>query len=250
MDGPRLYHDLAWLWPLCSPPEDYAVEAGYWRRVLAERLGPGPYRVLELGVGGGHNLSHLTDVVQATAVDISPAMLELSRRLNPGVEHLQGDMRALRLGRTFDAVLLHDAASYLLGADEVRRACATAAAHLRPGGVFVAAPDYYTETFVPDQVDHDTRRHGDLTLTRLELHYDRDPDDEVAEAEIFFVIRQGGEVRVEHDHHVTGLLPLARWLALMAEAGFAAEAVDYPVHEGPVQAYLLVGVLGGGAPPR
>ena len=56
----RLYNDLAWLWPVISPPEEYADESGYWRRALWGKLGEGRHRILELGSGGGHNLSHLT----------------------------------------------------------------------------------------------------------------------------------------------------------------------------------------------
>ena len=44
-----------------------------------------------------------------TLVDLSAKMLEVSRRLNPDCEHLQGDMRTVRLGRTFDVVFVHDA---------------------------------------------------------------------------------------------------------------------------------------------
>ncbi len=32
----RLYDDLAYLWPLLSPPEEYAEEAGHWRSTLRE----------------------------------------------------------------------------------------------------------------------------------------------------------------------------------------------------------------------
>ena len=90
MERVRMYNDLAYLWPIISPPEDYAEEAGYWRRAIRETLGEGRHQVLELGVGGGHNLSHLTADFQATAVDVSPRMLEISRRLNPDVEHHSG----------------------------------------------------------------------------------------------------------------------------------------------------------------
>ena len=41
-----------------------------------------------------------------------------------------------------DAVLLHDAVSYMLSAEDLAAAFATAAAHLAPGGVFVVAPDW------------------------------------------------------------------------------------------------------------
>ena len=115
----RMYTDLAHLWPLISPPEDYAEEAGYWRDVLREKLGPGRHEILELGVGGGHNLSHLTGDFQATAVDLSEKMLEHSRRLNPEVEHHVGDMRTFRLDRKFDAVLVHDAICYMLNEDDL-----------------------------------------------------------------------------------------------------------------------------------
>ena len=80
-----LYDKLAYLWPVISPPEDYAEEALHWRRAIRDRLGSGRHHLLELGVGGGHNLSHLTTEFDAVAMDISPKMLELSRHLNPTV---------------------------------------------------------------------------------------------------------------------------------------------------------------------
>ncbi len=51
----------------------------------------------------GHNLSHLTFEFDAVAVDISEAMLEECRKLNPGVELHLGDMRSVRLGKKFPA---------------------------------------------------------------------------------------------------------------------------------------------------
>ena len=62
---------------------------------------------------------HLTGDVQATAVDISPQMLANSQALNPDVEHHVGDMRSVRLGRRFQAVLIHDAISYMLTEEDL-----------------------------------------------------------------------------------------------------------------------------------
>ena len=122
----RMYDEFAHLWTLISAPEDYAEEARYWRDALREKLGPGRHEILELGVGGGNNLSHLTSGFQATAVDISEKMLANSTRLNPGVEHHVGDMRTVRLEREFKAVLIHDAISYLTTEDDLRKTFATA----------------------------------------------------------------------------------------------------------------------------
>ena len=71
----------------------------------------------------------------------------LSRTLNPGCEHVLGDMRTLRLGRTFDAVFAHDAVMYMATEDALRACMGTAFAHTRPGGVAVFVPDFTRETF-------------------------------------------------------------------------------------------------------
>ena len=42
----RLYHDLAYLWPIVSPPEGYLEEARYWRDAIRAGLGPGRHRIL------------------------------------------------------------------------------------------------------------------------------------------------------------------------------------------------------------
>jgi SAM-dependent methyltransferase len=77
-----MYDEFAHLWPLISLAEDYATEARYWRDVLRAKLGPGRHAILELGVGGGCNLSHLAAEFQATAVDLSPKMLDHCRGLS------------------------------------------------------------------------------------------------------------------------------------------------------------------------
>ncbi len=82
-----------------------------------------------------------------TLVDLSPEMLEVSRRLNPEREHRQGDMRSVRLGRRFDAVFVHDTVDYMTSEADLRRAILTAFVHCRPRGVAVFVPDETAETF-------------------------------------------------------------------------------------------------------
>ena len=101
---PKPYAELAEWWPLLSAPEEYADEAAEYRRIILDAVDGDVGHVLELGSGGGNNASHLKTAFAMTLVDRSPAMLAVSRRLNPELEHLEGDMRTVRLGRTFDAV--------------------------------------------------------------------------------------------------------------------------------------------------
>ena len=241
----RLYNDLAHLWPMLDPPEEYAEEAAFWRQALREKLGPGRHEALELGVGGGHLLSHLTDQVQATAVDISPQMLANSRALNPDVEHHLGDMRTVRLGRKFRAVLIHDAISYMLTEEDLAAAFATARAHLNPGGILITVPDYFAETFDGTTVQHRTHALEDGEFTYIQYCTDPDPSDSTVETVFVYIIKTDDGLEVETDRHVTGLFPLTTWQGLLAEAGFEVETRPYPVYDDDGEGYLLVGTLRG-----
>jgi SAM-dependent methyltransferase len=130
---PRFYDELAEWWPLFSPPEHYAEEADDFLRRLPPITTPGRPTLLELGCGGGSLASHLKAHVALTLTDRSPGMLAVSRALNPGCEHLVGDMRTLRLARQFDVVLIHDAIMYATDAASVRATLETAAVHCRAG---------------------------------------------------------------------------------------------------------------------
>ncbi|MFO7640975.1 MAG: class I SAM-dependent methyltransferase [Candidatus Competibacteraceae bacterium] len=239
----RLYDDLADLMSLISPPEDYAEEAAHWRMVLREKLGEGRHALLELGVGGGHNLSHLTADFAATAVDLSKAMLDQCRRLNPGVELHRGDMRNIRLGRTFAAVLIHDAISYLRSEADLLATFQTAAVHLEPGGVLIASPDRFAETFRAPEIEQATHADGNRRVTYLEYTYDPDPDDTEVETILLYLIEAQGHLRLEPDRHVTGLFPRATWIRRMTEAGFVAEIRSFPLATRDRSYELLVGVL-------
>lgn len=243
----RLYSDLAYLWPLVSPPEDYAEDAAHWRDAIRARLGEGRHRILELGVGGGHNLSHLTSDFEATGVDLSPEMLEHSRRLNPDVEHHVGDMRTVRLEKVFDAVLMHDAVAYMLTEDDLRAALATARAHLRPGGLLLVAPDLVAESFEEGKVLHwdipPPSVPGAPEVRVEERLTDPDPADTTIESWITYKINDECGRRVEKDLHVTGLFPLATWVSLMEEAGFETEVLPLPGDGDGCGEHLFSGVL-------
>jgi SAM-dependent methyltransferase len=231
MPPPRLYTDLSHLWPLLSPPEDCAAEAGLVRQLLTSRLRVRgrKLRVLELGAGAGHSLMHLRDIADPVAVDLSEAMLALCRAVNPGVPTIVGDMRSVvapGAGR-YDAVLIHDAADYLLSEADVRSTFANAHRHLRKGGLLLAAPTYVTETFENGHAAVD-RRVGDDGLDVTYLSYAHDPDarDTTFELILVYLIRQQRGVTIEEDRHRCGLFPLDAWLTWMDEAGFRSEAVD------------------------
>jgi SAM-dependent methyltransferase len=161
-----------------------------------------------------------------TLVDPSPGMLAVSRRLNPRAEHVEGDMRTLRLGRTFDRVLIHDAICYMTTRDDLRRALETAFVHCRPGGGALFAPDHVRETF-RGGTDHGGADGGSRGVRFLEWSWDPDPDDETYTVDYAIVLRDGEAVTVEHDRHVEGLFARDAWLQTLADVGFEARSVAF-----------------------
>jgi SAM-dependent methyltransferase len=233
---PLLYGDLASWFHLLTPPEDYAEEAAYYRGALAGIVGGGG-TLLELGSGGGNNASHLRSAFRCTLTDLSPAMLEQSRRLNPECEHVAGDMRTLRLGRTFDAVLAHDAISYLTSEGDLRRAMETISVHLRPGGAALLAADFTRETF-REGTAHGGRDAGERGLRYLEWTWDPDPADTTHLLDFAYLLREGTAVRAVHDRHVCGLFPRETWRRLLAECGLV-ERTPPPAEPGTVGEVFL-----------
>ena len=91
------------------------------------------------------------------------------------------------------------------------------------GGLLIVAPDWFRETFKGTSVIHWTRRKDGLDLTCIEYLHDPDPSDTTIESIFFYILAEGGEVKIEQDCHITGLFSLNTWLRLMEEAGFRVE---------------------------
>ncbi|MDZ4724073.1 MAG: class I SAM-dependent methyltransferase [candidate division Zixibacteria bacterium] len=236
----RLYDEFAYLYPLISGPEAYADEAQLWKNVLCEKLGPGRHTMIEMGVGGGFNLSHFIQDFDATGSDLSEKMVNVSQKFNPGIPHVVGDMRTMRIGKQFKAVLIHDAICYMLTEDDLRQTFVTAHEHLEPGGFLLTAPDYFKETFTDGMVRHNTMSDGTTTLTHLEYEYDLDPNDTVNEMLIHYLIRKDGKLRVERDLHVLGLFSVETWHRLLTETGFDVEQRQHSLYNDGRVGWLLI----------
>jgi SAM-dependent methyltransferase len=226
-DEKKMYSDLAWLWPVLSPWEDYVEEGEFIAAAVREHSRIEPRTLLHMGCGGGHNDYTLKKHFAVTGVDISPGMLALARSLNPEVEYLEGDMRSVRLGRAFDAVIILDSIGYMLSEEELRQALATAHEHLKPGGAFLTVIDWNPETFVQNMTRAWTRVRGDVELTFVENYYDPDPGDSTYECTFIYLIREKGKLRIETDRHSCGIYPMDTWRRSMRATGFDLVELEF-----------------------
>lgn len=224
---PKLYTDLADWWHLLSRVEDYAEEAAIYTQALKAHARRNIETVLELGVGGGNNAFHLKASFAMTLVDLSEAMLVQSQAINQDCEHHAGDMRTVRLGRTFDAVFIHDAIAYLTTLDDIQQTMETAFIHCNSGGVALFAPDHIRETF-ETSTDHGGYDGPDRGIRYLEWTWDPDPTDNTHLTDYAYLLRlPDGSLHSEHDRHVNGLFARQAWLDAIEAAGFEASVLPF-----------------------
>lgn len=120
--------------------KDYAGEAAYIHGLIQSRC-PGAGTVLNLGCGSGRHDRELAAYgYRITGVDRSEEMLSCARdnagAFDNSLEYLGGDLRSLRLGRTYEVVLaLFHVFSYQATNIDLDAAFATVREHLAPGGI-------------------------------------------------------------------------------------------------------------------
>jgi SAM-dependent methyltransferase len=223
----RLYGDYAWTFPILSPLEGYLEETEYFIGLISGKAKVPLHSLLHLGCGAGQNDFVFKRHFRTTGVDRSDAMLELARRLNPEVEYLPGDLRSVRLGRTFDAVAAVDSLDYLRSAADWRAAVETAAVHLAPGGAFFFLLEATRETFIQNGTTVTRGRRGDTEIVLIQNDYDPDPADSEYETAFVSLIRRSGRLEILTDRHLLGLFGRAEIEGFLKEAGFEVEAREY-----------------------
>jgi SAM-dependent methyltransferase len=220
MKRDRMYKDLAWTWPIISPPEDYVEEAEHFRKTILEHTTIPVKTLLDIGCGGGHIDRHLQKWFEVTGADLNEGMLENARKLNPDIRYLQGDMRDLDLGEEFDAVIIADSILYMTTRGELKAAFETAFRHLKPGGVLVTYAEEWKGKHRDTPTTLQTREKDGVEISFVEDYNDPDTEDTTFDCTFVYLIREKGELRIELDQHICGIFSLDTWEKVLAEAGF------------------------------
>jgi ubiquinone/menaquinone biosynthesis C-methylase UbiE len=229
-DSLRLYGDLAWIWPMWGDADDTSDPNGYpaWCERMTELIGKYSkqpvHSILNMACGGGKNAFNLKQHFEVTGIDLSPAMLDHAKRLNPECEFLPADMRDCRLGRQFDSIMIDDGIWHITSLPDLKAVFRTAFEHLRPGGVMVVTPEETKESFRQNHVKVSEiggrLKPDNLEVVVIETSQDPDPTDDTAESVMVYLIREDGKLRVETDVGIGGLFCLAAWRTALREAGF------------------------------
>ncbi|MGW3724101.1 class I SAM-dependent methyltransferase [Streptomyces sp. NPDC000851] len=205
--------------------KDYATESAKVAALIRER-NPGARDLLDVGCGPGTHLHHLATVFdRVEGADLAEPMLAHARERLPGVPFHRADMRDFDLGRRFDAVTsLFSAIGNIRDGSELRAAVRCLRGHLRPGGVLLVEPWWFSENFVSGHVGGDVVEFEGMTLARVSHSVRKGASSHMT---VHYVVARTGE-GIWHftDEHVMALFPRDEYLAAFREAGLDAELVD------------------------
>lgn len=215
----KAYHELAWVEDWLADPAGEEREAGLHVRLLRQAAPEPPRTLLHLGSGAGRFDRVFKRHFTVTGADVSPGMLDMARARNPDVEYAPGDMRTLRLKRTFDAVAIPDSIDYMASPEDLEAAIRTAAAHLRPGGVLLVAakPE---ETFRDNNFVYTGEKDG-IRVTLFENNCRNPHRPHTYEATLVYLVRNRGEQEIHTECHRLGLFPRAVWDRIFRRIGFS-----------------------------
>lgn len=162
-DDAELY-DIAFDWDVTDEVE--------W---LLERLGAECRSVLEPGCGSGRMLDALAHRgVEATGIDLSPAMVELARRrLGDRGTVVVADMKNFDPGRTFDGVISPINTLMHLAPDELAAHLHATARHLGVSGRYLVQ----LAILDPNEPAHTSRWEIERGDTRLRIEWEQEEVD-------------------------------------------------------------------------
>jgi len=205
-DAYARYYDLLYR------DKDYAGESDYVAAHIRKQA-PQAKRILELGCGTGAHAEHLARMGYTVhGVDMSEAMLARAEMrkaaLPPDVaERLSfahGDVRSVRTGKTYDAVIsLFHVMSYQTTNNDLEAAFDTAAAHLQSGGMFMF-DFWYGPAVLTQRPEVRIKRleDDDIVVTRIaepEMHVNENVVD--VNYTVFIETKATGQVEQLHETH-------------------------------------------------
>ncbi len=209
------YNELAWTEPILAPPESCREEIENYCLVIRKHSQIESSTLLHLACGAGSYDYTFKKHFQVTGVDLSGAMINVAKKINPEVDYLEGDMRSVNLGKPFDAVVIPESIGYMTTKEDLNKTISTATAHLKPGGILLIVA-HMKEEFQENNFAY-TGSANDIDITVFENNYILKPQGDIYEATIVYLIRKAGELQIYNDRHLIGLFTTKVWMELLSD---------------------------------
>jgi ubiquinone/menaquinone biosynthesis C-methylase UbiE len=220
-----LYEELAPYYDMIYNWKDYQKEASKLiRLVRSNQLSTGR-DLLDVACGTGRHLSYLRRRFNCAGIDDSVEMLAVAKKKVRGVRFIKGSMTNFDARKKFDIVLcLFSSMGYLRTQNEIRRAAANFARHLKRGGVLIVEP-WLRKSAWSDRTVHMQHSESDsLKIARVSFAW---ADGDLSVLDERYLIAQKGEgVKYVRDLHKMRFFEVESTLQAFRETGLEARFTE------------------------
>ncbi len=213
------YENLAWVETILGNPRIVSDEAELYCKAIRKYSKIPTHTLLHLGCGAGSHDHTFQKHFHVTGVDISRGMLKIARKRNPKIDYRCRDMRTVRLGRQFDAVIIPESVGYMTTVNYLKKAILTARLHLKPDGILLIVAHVQEEFRENNFVYSGSTRNCHVTV--FENNHILNSSKSCYEATMVYLIRRDGRLTICSDRHKIGLFKAATWSRLLKNEGFS-----------------------------
>jgi SAM-dependent methyltransferase len=205
--------------------KDYRREAVRVEEIVAERCRSGGKDLLDIACGTGKHIEMFRERFACEGLDVDRTMLEIARARNPGVTFHLADMIGYNLGRRFDAIVcLFSSIGYVPNVQRLDQTLATAARHLKPGGVIIVEPwlkpeDAQDGSLNALYVDEPDLKVARMTVSRL--------DGNVSILNFHYMVASRDGIRTFTEPHRLTLFTDEEYRAAFTKARLFVDSDDY-----------------------
>jgi SAM-dependent methyltransferase len=197
--------------------------------------------ILDVACGtGAHAALLVKRGYNVVGVDLNEEMLNIARRKVKNVAFVKGDMRRLKLDRTFDTVIcMFNSIAYNQTLSELRKTLSGFREHLKPRGIVVFDTAFLRENFVHGNRGVTGYDDDELTIARFSFS---GKSGKKGRLTFSYLIREGNDFNYKRDVHEFGLFSLSEIIRAMRKAGFTAEVYwDFTMRRPPKERSKLWG---------
>ncbi|MBK9332340.1 MAG: class I SAM-dependent methyltransferase [Ignavibacteria bacterium] len=184
---------------------------------IISNFNPGAVSILDTACGTGKHIEILKSRYECEGLDINKELLDIACQRCPGIVFHESDMTEFNLRKEFDVVTcLFSSIAYVKTYENLVKAVATMADHLKENGLLIIEPWFSKETYFVNTI---TANHYDEKDMKIAWMYNSIMKDEMSVLDIHYLAGTPEGVIHFNELHELGLFDDAQYRKAMTDAG-------------------------------